>query len=177
MSSDESASAWYAVRTRGRHEKVVDSQLAARGIEAFLPLVARRHRWADRWKDVTLPLFPGFCFARFPYGDRQRRLAVVSSVGVVEILGINGHPAQVPEEEIAAVRTLVTSVLPIDPHPYLTAGMEVEVIRGPLEGVRGVLIRKGRHARLVVAVHLIQQAASVELDADDVCPVHSGPRT
>jgi hypothetical protein len=49
--------------------------------------------------------------------------------------------------------------------------MEVEVVRGPLAGVRGILVRKGRHARLVVAIHLIQQAASVELDSADVRPV------
>lgn len=170
MSGDDPV-AWYALRTRGRHEKVVDSQLAARGIEAFLPLVARRHRWADRWKVVSLPLFPGFCFARFCYDDHARRLAVLKTVGVVELLGIDGRPTAVPDAEIDTVRTLVSSVLPIDPHPYLKEGMEVEVIRGPLEGVRGVLVRKAKHARLVVSVHLIQHSAAVELDADDVVPV------
>ncbi len=49
--------------------------------------------------------------------------------------------------------------------------MEVEVVRGSLAGVRGILIRKGARARLVVAINLIQQAASVELDAADVVPV------
>ncbi len=49
--------------------------------------------------------------------------------------------------------------------------MEVEVVRGSLAGVRGILIRKGSRARLVVAISLIQQAASVELDAADVLPV------
>ncbi len=170
MSGDDTT-AWYALRTRGRHEKVVDSQLASRGIEAFLPLVTRRHRWADRWKEVALPLFPGFCFARFCYGDHARRLAVLKTVGVVELLGINGHPTPVPDAEIDSVRTLVSSVLPIDPHPYLKEGMEVEVVRGPLEGMRGIMVRKGKRARLVVSVHLIQHSASVELDADDVVPV------
>ncbi len=49
--------------------------------------------------------------------------------------------------------------------------MEVEVMRGSLAGLRGILIRKGAPARLVVAINLIQQAASVELDATDVVPV------
>jgi len=117
---------------------------------------------------VSFPLFPGYCFARFPYQDR---LSVLTAVGVVQILGINGHATPVPDHEIDAVRLLVTSTLPLDPHPYLREGMEVEVVRGPLEGVRGVLVRKGSRARLVVAIHLIQQAASVELDAADVRPV------
>ncbi len=176
MSSDGALPRWYAVRTRSRHEKLVDRQLEARGIERFLPLVERRRRWADRWKTVSFPLFPGFCFARFPYQDHEQRLRVLTTVGAVQLVGINGHPEPVPDEEIEAVRRLVTSVLPVDPHPYLAAGMEVEVIRGPLEGVRGILVRKTRRARLVVNVHLIRQAASVELDAEDVQPVRSERR-
>ena len=160
--------AWYAIRTRSRHEKLVHQQLGSRGVDSFLPTVDRRRRWKDRWKTVSFPLFPGYCFARFPYQDR---LSVLTAVGVVQILGINGHATPVPDHEIDAVRLLVTSTLPLDPHPYLREGMEVEVVRGPLEGVRGVLVRKGSRARLVVAIHLIQQAASVELDAADVRPV------
>ena len=165
---EENTAAWYAIRTRSRHEKLVNQQLASRDIDVFLPLVMRRRRWADRWKNVSFPLFPGYCFARFPY---ERRVAVVSTVGFMQILGINGDPTPVPDCEIEAIRQLVTCTLPLDPHPYLKEGMEVEVVRGPLEGVRGILLRKGRHARLVVAIHLIQQAASVELDAADVEPV------
>lgn len=159
---------WYAIRTRSRHEKVVNQQLVSRGVEAFLPLADRRRRWKDRWKMVSFPLFPGYCFARFSYQDR---LAVLTAVGVVQILGNNGHAIPVPDQEIEAVRHLVTSTLPFDPHPYLQEGMDVEVVRGALAGVRGVLLRKGTRARLVVAIHLIQQAASVELDAADVRPV------
>jgi transcription antitermination factor NusG len=117
---------------------------------------------------VDFPLFPGYCFARFPYQDR---LSVVTAVGVVQILGINGIAIPVPDHEIEAVRQLVTCTLPFDPHPYLKEGMEVEVVRGSLAGVRGILISKGARARLVVAINLIQQAASVELDAADVLPV------
>ncbi len=95
----------------------------------------------------------------------------MTAVGVVQILGLNGHATPVPDHEIEAVRQLVTSTLPFDPHPYLKEGMEVEVVLGPLAGIRGVLVRKGDRARLVVAIHLIQQAASVELDAADVRPV------
>jgi len=168
MSGDNGNLAWYAIRTRSRHEKLVHQQLGSRGVDSFLPTVDRRRRWKDRWKTVSFPLFPGYCFARFPYQDR---LSVLTAVGVVQILGINGHASPIPDAEIEAVRLLVTSTLPLDPHPYLREGMEVEVVRGPLEGVRGVLVRKGSRARLVVAIHLIQQAASVELDAADVRPV------
>jgi transcription antitermination factor NusG len=66
---------------------------------------------------------------------------------------------------------LMKSPLPYDAHPYLQEGMPVQVIRGPLEGIRGTLLRKDKPFRLVISVHLIRQAASVEIDADDVAPV------
>jgi transcription antitermination factor NusG len=65
---------------------------------------------------------------------------------------------------------LVNSVLPYDSHPYLHEGMAVEVVRGPLQGAHGILLRKDKRHRLVIGVRLIQQAAAVEIDAMDVVP-------
>jgi len=159
---------WYAIRTRSRHEKLVREQLEARGVEPFLPLVERLRQWKDRRKRVAFPLFPGYCFARFPL---SQRITVLATPGVVQVLGNQDGPLPVPDEEIGAVRRLVESTLPYDPHPYLKEGMEVEVIRGPLAGLRGILLRKGTRARLVISVTLIHQAASVELDALDAARV------
>jgi len=159
---------WYAIRTRSRHEKRVREQLETRGIEPFLPLVERWRQWKDRRKRVAFPLFPGYCFARFPL---SLRVTVLATQGVVQILGNQDGPVPVPDAEIEAVRRLVESTLPYDPHPYLREGMQVEVIRGPLAGVRGLLLRKGTRARLVIGVTLIHQGASVELDAHNVIPV------
>ena len=158
---------WYALRTRSRHEKRVQEQLQSRGMDPFLPLVERWRQWKDRRKLVAFPLFPGYCFARFPVTDR---VAVLSTQGVVQIVGNQNGPIAVPESEIESVRRLVTGTLPYDPHPYLDEGTAVEVIRGPLTGLRGVLVRKGTRARLVVRITLIHQAASVEMDAYDVAP-------
>lgn len=159
--------AWYAIRTRSRHEKRVRDQLAARGIEPFLPLVNRWRQWKDRRKQVAFPVFPGYCFARFPIAERR---AVVTVHGVVQILGNPEGPVPVSDAEIDGVRRLVTSTLPVDPHPYLQEGDRVEVVRGPLAGLQGILVRKGSRARLVISVRLIEQAIAVELNADDVLP-------
>ncbi len=168
MMTEQTAPHWYAIRTRSRHEKRVRDELAARGMEPFLPLMQRWRQWKDRRKLVAFPLFPGYCFARFPL---SARVTVLTAHGVVQILGNHEGPSPVPDAEIEAVRRLVESTLPYDPHPYLLEGMQVEVTRGPLAGLRGILLRKGARARLVIGVTLIQQGASVELDALDVSPV------
>lgn len=159
---------WYALRTRSRHEKRVSAKIDHQGIEVFLPLIGRRSRWKDRTVQVQFPLFPGYCFARFAWEDRLR---VLTAPGVVEVLGAAGLGVPVAETEIESVRRLIASTLPVDPYPFLEPGMSVEVRRGPLEGLRGFLIRKAPKARLVIAVSLIRQGASVEIDADDVIPV------
>jgi transcription antitermination factor NusG len=156
---------WFAVWTRSRHERAVFDQLEDRGVEAFLPTVTRWSRWKDRKKQVAWPLFPGYCFVRI---EPASRMQVLTCSGVVSIVGFDGEPAPVPDEEIEAVRTLVRSTLPYDSCPLLKAGMRVEVVHGPLKGVVGRLERKGGHARLVLAVDLIGRAVSVQVDAADV---------
>jgi transcription antitermination factor NusG len=157
--------AWFAVWTRSRHEQIVREQLEQKGVEAFLPTVARWSRWKDRKKKIDWPLFPGYCFARFDPDDRLRVLKVT---GVVSIVGFDGEIAAIPEHEIEGIRRLIESDLQFDPCPLIHEGTMVEVTHGPLKGVIGRLTRKGAHARLVLSVDLIGQAVSVEVDAADV---------
>ena len=159
------ATAWYAIWTRSRHEQVVREQLERKGFDAFLPTITRWSRWKDRKKQVDWPLFPGYCFARLTAGDR---LPVVKCTGVVNIVSFNGEIAAIPDQEIDSIRQLIETDLQFDPCPMIRAGMLVEVVHGPLRGVVGRLVRKGAHARLVLAVELIGQGVSVEVDAADV---------
>jgi transcription antitermination factor NusG len=159
--------AWYAIWTRSRHEQVVRDQLASKGIEAFLPTVTRWSRWKDRKKKVDWPLFPGYCFARF---DPRERLPILKSTGVVTIVAFDGEIVPIPDQEIDGIRRLVASDLQYDPVPLIREGTLVEVTHGPLKGVHGRLVRKGSQARLILAVDLIGQAVSVEVDAADVKP-------
>jgi transcription antitermination factor NusG len=159
---------WYALKTRSRHEKRVRDQLGERGIDTFLPVCDSWRQWKDRKTRIELPLFPGYCFARFPLVERLR---VVSVFGVASLVAINNRPEPIREEELTAIQQLVSSKLQYDPHPFLEEGMDVEVVRGPLTGVRGKLLRKDRLTRLVLAVTLVRQAAIVEIHPADVAPV------
>ena len=159
---------WFALRTKARHEKQVRDRLDAQGFEPLLPVITRLSQWKDRRKEVEFPLFSGYCFARFRW---EERLAVANVTGVVAIVGAGACPERIPDQEIDAIRRLMASRLSYGAHPYLEEGMTVEVTRGPLEGLRGVLIRREKRHRLVISVHLIKQAAAVEIDDCDVAPV------
>jgi transcription antitermination factor NusG len=158
---------WYAIWTRSRHEQTVREQLARKQIDAFLPTITRWSRWKDRKKKVDWPLFPGYCFAKFNPDDS---LSVLKCTGVVNIVSFEGRPAPIPEHEIDGIRRLLESDLQYDPCPLIQEGTLVEVTHGALKGVIGRLVRKGAHARLVLAVELIGQGVSIEVDAADVKP-------
>ncbi len=162
---DEPASHWHAVWTRSRHEQVVCGQLQQKAIESFLPTISRWSRWKDRKKKIDWPLFPGYCFARFP---SSTRLDVLKCSGVVTIVSVDGAPAPIPDHEIDSIRQLVESDLAYDPCPLIHEGDQVEVTHGPLKGVVGRLIRKNDKARLLLSVDLIGQAVSVDVEAADV---------
>ena len=159
---------WFAIQTRSRHEKVVRSQLELRNIENFLPTTRRLSQWTDRKKQVEVPLFAGYCFARFSLIDR---LPVLQSEGVVRVVGSGERPEPIPDEEIESLRKLITNSSEFVCHPYLKEGMLVEVIRGPLQGVKGRLVREARPCRLVLSISLIQRAVAIEIDAASVTPV------
>ena len=161
---------WYAIQTRSRHEKVVRDQLAAKHITHLLPLWRKRSVWKDRIKFVEVPLFSGYLFSYF---SLQGKVAVLETVGVARIVGVNGKPVPVPDEQITAVRTRIEQRLPYDPHPYLTEGMLVRIKRGVLAGAEGILIAKKQKHRLVLSVDIIQQAVAVDVDSADVEPLES----
>jgi transcription termination/antitermination protein NusG len=117
------------VWTRSRAEKEVHEQLTRKGFEVFLPTITRWSRWKDRRKKVDWPLFPGYCFAGFDAGEL---LKILTCTGVARVVSFDGRPASIPDREVEAIRTLVTSGLQYDPCPLIKQGALVEVIHGPL---------------------------------------------
>jgi transcription antitermination factor NusG len=158
---------WFAVRTRSRAEKAVRDYLSQKMVEVFLPTVTRWSRWKDRKKAIEWPLFPGYCFVRIALIDE---LTILKCPQVADIVTLGGSRVPIPEAEILALQQLVSSDMKYDAVPFIKEGMKVEVVHGPLRGVVGRLVRKGAHARLILAVDIIAQAVSVEVDAADVKP-------
>ena len=163
-----SQSGWWALYTRHQHEKAVASLLKAKEFEVFLPLYDSMRRWNDRKKLISLPLFPCYVFVR---GGLDRRLQVLTTPGVHMILTRGEQVAMIPEAEIEAVRRTVGGGVSVEPHPFLKCGERVRVIRGSLEGVEGLLIRKKNFLRLILSVDMLAQSVAVEIDAADVEPL------
>jgi transcription termination/antitermination protein NusG len=158
---------WYALQTHSHHEKQVRDRLLSGGIEPFLPLSRQYRQWSDRKVWTTLPLFRGYCFARF---SLDNSLAIRKTPGVARIVGIM-KPEPIADEEIAVFQQVTSADRPIEPCHYFIEGTWVEVIRGPLTGLRGQFVRRTKHDGLVIRASLIQQAALIHIGADEVVPL------
>lgn len=158
---------WWALYTRHQHEKTVAEMLTAKGFDVFLPLYESTRRWKDRTKILSLPLFPCYVFVR---GGLDRKLQVVTTPGIHMILHRGDRVATIPQKEIDAIQRAVEGSCRIEPYPFLKSGMRVRVVRGALEGVEGILVRKKNQCRLILSVDMLIQSVAVEVHAADVEP-------
>ena len=156
---------WYALRTRAQHEKVVRDRLARLGFEQLMPTCTRVSHWHDRKKVIESPLFSGYCFAKF---SAEERITVLQIPGTAYIVGKEGVPEAIPCEEIDALKRLTKSGLYYEAAEFLSAGDFVEIIRGPLAGIRGTLGRRDGSHCVIIGVHMIQQGATVKVEMGDV---------
>ena len=163
--------AWYAVYAQVRHESKVYSRLLAKSFDCLLPQMERWSKRRDRRKKIQGPIFPGYLFVRASL-DNYEQLKILQTPGVVRIVCSEDGPLPVPDSQMSSLITLLNNASVLTIHPYLHEGMRVKIVNGPLYGCEGILVRKKHEkSRLVVAIDIIQQAVSVELNEDDVEPV------
>ena len=159
---------WYAAYTHARHEKRVAQQLQERGIEHFLPVYRSVRLWKDRRKELEMVLFPGYVFARIGLAEKLR---VLQLPGVVRFVSFNGQPTALPGEDLQALRNALQQGMRAEHHPFLTVGRRVRVMRGPLTGARGILVRQKTNCRIVISIDAIMRSVAVEIDESDVEPI------
>ena len=159
---------WFALAVRSCREHVVSAALAHKGYEILLPTYRSRRPWSDRIKELELPLFPGYVFCRFNHA--RRTAPVVSTPGVIRIIGFGGEPAPLDNAEINAVRLVQASLLAAQPYPYVASGSRVRVTHGSLSGIEGIVVSEKKHHQLVVSITLLQRSVAVAIDRAWVTP-------
>jgi transcriptional antiterminator NusG len=161
---------WYAIRTRSRHEKMVAEQLEKQGIESFLPLVKSTRKWSDRTKEVALPMFSGYTFARLLFFSPDR-LRVLQTHGVASFVGVRGVGIPVPEGQIENVKTVLVNQIPTQDHPFLRIGQRVRIGGGALNGIEGILSARKGGRTLIISVEPIHRSLSICIDGYRIEPI------
>lgn len=165
LSVPETMQRWFALGVMPRHEKTAARLLANKGYETFLPLYTRRHRYTSRIRSFELPLFPGYLFCRF---DISARLPILTTPGVLQVVGAGRVPVPVSDDEVASIQKAMEARIPMAPFPYWQTGQKGRITSGPLAGVEGVVMSAKAPVRLVLSVTLLQRSVLLEIDSDCV---------
>jgi len=155
---------WYAIHSRSRHEDVVLKGLKKKLIEAFLPKMQVMSRRKDRRKMIMVPILPGYVFVHSDLNLYQY-WNILKTYGVVRILGIQGKPVPVKDEEIASLKTLDGTDRTVRNQAYMKKGDRVMIMEGPLQGLTGFYLKhKGKVDKVVVSIELLQRSLAVEVE-------------
>jgi transcription antitermination factor NusG len=161
---------WFAVSTIPRHEKRVSELMGQHDIETFFPVYRAERQWKKRAPVILdLPLFPTYIFARIGHPQKSR---VLNTPGVISIVGNGKEPLPIPGGEIETLRAGLRE-RPAEPHLHLAIGDRVRIKSGPLAGLDGILVFKRNRFRMVLAINLIMQSISVEIDLEELAPLDS----
>jgi transcription antitermination factor NusG len=156
---------WFALAVKPRFDKAVARALEGKGYETFVPLYTKYHKYGARSKNFELPLFPGYVCCRF---DIQIRLPILTTPGVIQVLGAGSMPIPLSDLEIYSLQTAIKARLPVQPFPFLDVGQKVRINSGVLSGMEGIVLRSKPSLRLVLSLTLLQRSVLVEVDRNQV---------
>lgn len=160
LSRAESEARWWVLHTRPRAEKALARRALNHTLSFFLPLYPKQWRSGGRLLKAHLPLFPGYLFL---HGDGDaRRLALETNL-VANCLPVVDQAEL--HADLARVFQLMAGGTPLSPEERLGPGSAVEIVRGPLAGLRGTVVRRGKGMRLYVEVRFLHQGVSAEVES------------
>lgn len=160
------AGEWFALVVKPRFDKAVGRMLEAKGYETLVPTYRKYRMYGARSKASEMPLFPGYVCCRF---DVRRSLPILSTPGVVRVVGTQRVPMPLSEVEINALQAAMKAHIPVHPFPFVSAGQRVRITGGALAGIEGIVLGPKPKLRIVLSITLLQRSVLLEIDQDQVC--------
>jgi transcriptional antiterminator RfaH len=168
---DPGADPWWVLHTRPRAEKALARKLLGGQLDFFLPLYKKQWRSRGRLLSSHMPLFPGYVFLR---GDGDIRLKALETNQVANVLPVP-DTARLRADLLRVYRVMQTGMM-LAPEDRLQPGAAVEIVSGPLAGLQGVVLRRGKELRFFVEVQFLQRGVSVEIEGWMLQPVAGAGR-
>ncbi len=161
---------WYAVYTKSRAEKKALLELEIQGVECYLPLHRKLRQWSDRKKWVEVPLIPGYLFVHISLKEYD---LVLRTNNVVTYVRFEGKAAIIPEREIEAVKLLLCQkevTLEVS-NQIFTKGDKIEIIVGPLMGMKGKLVNLKGKKKVAIEIEQLNLSLIVEVPINEISKI------
>jgi len=158
---------WHAVYVKSRAEKKAQIELQIQEIETFLPLQRKLRQWSDRKKWVEMPLISGYLFVR---ASRKEYDQILQSNFVVSYVRFEGKAAIIPDYQIEYLKLMLkqdSSEVEIT-REKLKPGQMIEVVAGPLIGLKGKLQKIKGKSKVAIEIEQLGYSALVEILTEDI---------
>ena len=157
---------WSLVHAAPKCEKMVFENLKRREVPAFLPTVAKRSSYGGKIRTKEIPLFAGYLFCDLV---NSSRLTVLSLNHVVQV--IRAEDPRLLARELANLNdALLRDSTSWREMNFLTKGTKVEVIGGPLKGLKGEFIKIESQTHFLVRVSILGRLIETEIDEAFITP-------
>jgi len=160
---------WFLVHTQPNSERRAGLHLWAQGFRTHFPTIQKTVRHARQFRVVRAPLFPRYGFIILD-PDRDRWLAVQSTVGVSSLFTCENRPIPVPEGITEALirHTDAANLTLFNSNLYV--GQSVRILSGPFADFVGTLERLDDAGRIRVLLDMMGTAVRVALRRSAICP-------
>ena len=150
---------WVVLHTRPRCEKRVVSLCEQIGVEGYLPLLLKTHKYGGRIRSFSSPLFAGYAFGLV---DSKQKAFLRQNKYVANLLDVADQAILVTQ--LQQIQLALDSGNDLEVLPYLEVGKTVRLAHGPLKGLEGMVTRIKGRSRIVVNVDMIRESVAVELE-------------
>ena len=156
---------WYALYTNPRAEKKVEEELKKRSFEVYLPQHTTLRQWSDRKKKVIVPLFPSYLFI---HTELERNYFDILNVpGVVKFIRMGKEIVSIRQQQIDNIRLLLSNFELLEAKNYqFKPKMNVEVIAGPLRGMKGIISESKGNKLFIIEIEQIGYSLALSLPAN-----------
>jgi transcription antitermination factor NusG len=158
---------WHAVYVKSRAEKKAQTELQLQEIETFLPLQRKLRQWSDRKKWVETPLISGYLFVQ---ASRKEYDLILQSNYVVSYVRFEGKAAIIPDAQIEYLKLMLkqdSSEIEIT-REKLKPGQMIEVVAGPLIGLKGKLQKTKGKNKVAIELEQLGCSALIEIQIEDI---------
>ncbi len=154
---------WYVVRTKPRREKKLADYARVEGITYYLPQIETVHKYNYRKVTFTRPMFSGYVFVMVSPPEKEKLLITGMTAG---FLYVRNEKELIDElkyifEGRKRKAEFVDAI-------WLSQGLEVEIINGPLKGMVGVVENHSKIEEVRLQVNMLRQAVMVKISPKDV---------
>ena len=158
---------WYAIYTRANAEKKLFDNLQEKKIECYLPMRRTQKMWSDRKQWVDEPLFRCYIFVKVSYLEF---FTALNTAGVVCYISFGGKAQAIPENQINNIRRFLAQIDHEVTLSYerIQKGVNVEVLYGSLQGIKGEVINVCGQSRLLIRIDSMNCSLYANISKDEV---------